>query len=217
MVRQAKTNLIVVLAVLTEVAAVVGANDFQASGPKNRATYLGISDEHLTGSPSISRDGLVAAYDMEPLTRDEKLKDFSGNNNYGTIHQTIAVKGMFGKARQFSTVSDYIHPPENPTFAIDGPLSVAMWVRLHQLGLHQHMLACDDKFALWITRENNIRFVDTLGNGFQSVGGIATAAWYSIVGVFKGKAGDILTGDNIAVFINGKPVEGGIFGRPRKW
>jgi Concanavalin A-like lectin/glucanases superfamily len=124
---------------------------------------------------------------------------------------------MFGKARQFSTVSDYIHPPENPTFAIDGPLSVVIWVRLHQLALHQHMLACNDKFALWITRENNIRFVDTLGNGFQSVGGIATAAWYSIVGVFKGKAGDILTGDNIAVFINGKPVEGGIFGRPRKW
>jgi hypothetical protein len=81
MMRQAKTNLIVELAVLTEIAAVVGANDFQASRPKNRATYLGISDEHLTGSPSISRDGLVAAYDMETLTRDEKLKDFSGNNN----------------------------------------------------------------------------------------------------------------------------------------
>jgi hypothetical protein len=78
------------------------------------------------------------------------------------------------------------------------------------------MLACDDKFALWITPENNIRFVDTLGNGFQSIGGIATATWYSIVGVFKGKAGDILTGDNIAVFINGKPVEGGVFGRPKR-
>jgi hypothetical protein len=78
------------------------------------------------------------------------------------------------------------------------------------------MLACDDKFAFWITPENNIRFVDTLGDGFQSVGGIAADTWYSIVGVFKGKAGDILTGDNIAVFINSKPVEGAVFGRSRE-
>jgi hypothetical protein len=213
---QAKRNFIIALAALAQVAIIVCAIDFETSAPKNRASYLGISDKHSTGSPSISRDRLVAAYDMETLTGDGKLKDFSGNNNDGTIHQTTVVKGIFGKARQFSTASDYIHLPENPTFALDGPLSIAMWVRVHRLRLHQHMLACDDKFAFWITPENNIRFVDTLGDGFQSVGGIATDTWYSIVGVFKGKAGDILTGDNIAVFINSKPVEGAVFGRSRE-
>jgi concanavalin A-like lectin/glucanase superfamily protein len=213
---QAKANLLIVLVVLTQAAAGMSANDLQDSAPKNRATYLGISDNYPTGSPLISRDRLVAAYDMETLTSDGKLKDYSGNDNHGTIHRTIPVKGTFGQARQFSTASDYIHLPENPLFAIDGPLSVAMWVRVHRLGLHQHMVACDDKFAFWITPGDNIRFVDTLGNGFQSVGGIATATWYSIVGVFKGKAGDTLTADNIAVFINGKPIAGEVFGRPRK-
>jgi hypothetical protein len=213
---QAKRNFIILLAALAQISAIVCANDFETSSPKHRASYLGISDTQPTGSPSISRDRLVAAYDMETLTEDGKLKDFGANNNHGTIHQTTVVKGIFGKARRFSTVSDYIHLPENPTFALDGPLSIATWVRVHRLGLHQHMLACDDKFALWITPENNIRFVDTLGNGFQSVGGVATEIWYSIVGVFKGKAGDILSGDNIAVFINSKPVEGAALGRPRE-
>ena len=78
------------------------------------------------------------------------------------------------------------------------------------------MVACNDKFSMWITPENNIRFVDTLGDGFQSVDSIATDIWYSIVGVFKGRAGEILTGDNIAVFINGKAVEGAVLGRPRQ-
>ena len=96
---QEKRNLIVALAVLIQVAAVMGANDFQDSAQKNRSTYLGISDEYLTGSPSISRDRLVAAYDMETLTRDEKLKDFSGNNNHGTIHQTIYGALVFSMRR----------------------------------------------------------------------------------------------------------------------
>ena len=215
MTTQATGHLIIALVVFTQVAAGVSARDFQAPAPTNSAAYLGISDQDPTGSPAISRDRLVAAYDMETLASDGKLKDFSGNNHHGTIHQTTTVTGLFGKARQFSTASDAIHLPENPRFAIDGPLSVAMWVRVHRLGLHQHLLACDDKFTFWITQENNIRFADTLEHGFQSVGGIATATWYSLVGVFKGTAGDRLTGDNIAVFINGKPIAGGAFGRPR--
>ena len=213
---QAKGKLLIVLMVFIQVAAGISASDLQSPAQENRATYVGISDNDPTGSPLISRDGLVAAYDMETLTSEGQLKDYSGNNNHGAIHRTTPVNGVFGQARQFSTVNDYIDLPENPLFAIDGPLSVAMWVRVHRLGLHQHIVACDDKFAFWITPGNNIRFVDTVGNGFQSAGGIATNMWYSLVGVFKGKAGDTLTADNIAVFIDGKPVPGEVFGRRRR-
>jgi hypothetical protein len=212
---QVKNNLIIVLTVFLLATAVLSANGFQSPAPKRGIIYIGISEKYPTGSPAILRDRLVAAYDMRTLTRDGKLRDFSGNNNHGDIHQTSIVKGLFGMARQFSTVSDYIHLPENPTFAIDGPLSIAMWVRVHRLGLHQHMLACDDKFAFWITPDNNLRFVDTLGDGFQSVGGIAIDTWYSIVGVFKGRAGDPLTAENITVFINAIPAQGTAIGRPR--
>jgi hypothetical protein len=60
------------------------------------------------------------------------------------IHQTTPVDGLFGAARRFSTASDYIDLPENPSLAVDGPLSIAMWVRVHRLGLHQHMVACTE-------------------------------------------------------------------------
>jgi hypothetical protein len=104
---QAKRNIMIVLTALAQIASFACANDFEISAPKNRASYLGISDAHPTGSPSISRDGLVAAYDMETLTEGGVFKDFSGNNNHGTIHQTKLVKGIFGKARQF----ERLHPP----------------------------------------------------------------------------------------------------------
>jgi hypothetical protein len=181
------------------------------------STYLGISAQDPTGSPSISRDGLVAAYDMETLTGDGKLKDFSGHENHGTIHQTTPVDGLFGAARRFSTASDYIDLPENPSLAVNGPLSIAMWVRVHRLGLHQHMVACDDKFAFWLTRHDQVKLTDTVGNGVESVDGVAADTWYSLVGVFTGKAGDILTRDNVALFLDGKPMDGIIFGRLRGW
>jgi hypothetical protein len=82
----ATANLIVALAVLTQVAAGVGVNGFPGAAPQHSASYLGISAQDPTGSPSILRDGLIAAYDMETLTGDSKLKDFSGHDNHGTIH-----------------------------------------------------------------------------------------------------------------------------------
>ena len=176
-------------------------------------TYLGISEQYPTGSPAIGLDGLVAAYDMETLTPDGQLQDFSGNQNHGTLHQTTLVQGLFGMARQFATTDDVVDLPENPTFALDGPLSLALWFRLDSVGLHQHLFACDDKFTLWITPDNYIRFADTREMGFESVDGLAAETWYSLVAVLYGTAGDVLTEDNIAVFLNGEPVDGEIFGR----
>ena len=179
-------------------------------------TYLGISEQYPTGSPAIGLDGLVAAYNMETLTPDGQLQDFSGNQNHGTMHTNILVQGLFGMARQFATTDDVVDLPENPTFALDGPLSLALWFRADQLGLHQHLLACDDKFTLWITPDDYIRFADTRGHGFESVEGIAAlaaATWYSLVAVLHGTAGDVLTVDNITVYLDGQPVGGQIFGQ----
>jgi hypothetical protein len=185
------------------------------SAPPPPDTYLGISAHYPTGSPAIGLDGLVAAYDMETVTPDGQLHDFSGQQNHGTLHQATLVPGLFGLARQFATTDDAVHLPENPTLALDGPLSLALWVRVDQLGLHQHLLACDDQFTLWITPDNHVRFTDTLGDGFETVDALATATWYSLVAVFHGTAGDVLTDDTIAVFLDGQPVDGRMFGRWR--
>jgi len=203
---RATAHLLIALTTVTLMATAVAAQ-------LPHDTYLGISEHYPTGSPAISLDGLVAAYDMETLTHDGQLQDFSGNQNHGTMHQTTLVEGIFGMARQFSTTDDAVHLPENPTFAIDGPLSLALWVRVDRLGLHQHLLACDDKFTFWITSDNHLRFADTRGQGFESVDELAAETWYSLVAVFHGTAGDVLTDDNIAVFLNGQPVDGQLFGR----
>jgi hypothetical protein len=200
------TRLLIALTAVTLMATAVAAQP-----PPD--TYLGISEQYPTGSPAIGHDGLVAAYDMETLTPDRQLQDFSGNQNHGTMHTNILVRGLFGMARQFATTDDAVDLPENPTFALDGPLSLALWFRLDELGLHQHLFACDDKFTLWISPGNYIRFADTRGQGFESIDGLAAETWYSLVAVLHGTAGDVLSDANIAVFLNGAPVDGEIFGQ----
>lgn len=206
MTTRATAYLLVVLTAVILMTSVVTAQLLPGA-------YVGISDDYPTGSPGISPDGLAAAYDMETLTFDGQLQDFSGNQNHGTMHTNTPVEGLFGMARQFLTTDDAIHLPENPLFAIDGPLSLAVWFRVDQLGLHQHLLACDDKFTLWITSGDHLRFADTRGHGFESIDGLAAETWHSLVAVFYGTAGDVLSDFNIAVYLDGQLVDGQTFGQ----
>jgi hypothetical protein len=212
-ITHATAHLLTALTAVTLVASAVAAQPVQAAAPLLDDTYRGISARYPTGSPAISLDGLVAAYDMATVTGDGRLQDFSGQQHHGTTRQTTLVPSIFGKARQFSTLDDAVDLPETPALALDGPLSLALWVRVDQLGLHQHLLACDDKFTLWITEDNHWRFADTQEHGFEAVDELASATWYSVVAVFYGTAGDVLTADNIAVFVNGQPVAGQVFGQ----
>ena len=59
-------------------------------------------------------------------------------------------------------------------------------MRVNQLDLHQHLIACDDKFALWITPTNRVRFSDTLGRGMDTAAPIEGGRWVSLVAVFFG-------------------------------
>src|SRR2546428_8677720 len=52
--------------------------------------------------------GLLLAYDMETLTADGKMKDFSGHGNDGTITGTTDVPGVVGRARSFNGVDDHL-------------------------------------------------------------------------------------------------------------
>ena len=176
--------------------------------PLAGAHYEGISASRPTGSSAISPESLVAAYDMETLTPDGKLRDFSGKENHGSVSGTEVVPGLFGKARRFAAPTDRVTLLSSPAFAIDGPLSIAVWVRLNRGGLHQHILACDDKFALWLTPGDKIRFVDTTGHGFQSLDSLLPGQWHSIVGVFRGTKRSVLTPENITVFVDGQEMAG---------
>lgn len=211
MTTHATARLLSALMAVTLVAA-VAAPPGQAAAPLPPDTYVGISADSPTGSPAIGLDGLVAAYDMATVTPDGHLYDFSGQSHHGALLRATLVPGPVGLARQFISLVDAVHLPETPSLALDGPLSLALWVRVDRLGLHQHLVACDDQFTLWITADNRLRFTDTRGHGLETIAPLAPATWVSLVAVFHGTAGDALTADTIAVYLNGHPVAAETFG-----
>jgi hypothetical protein len=185
-------------------AALLAAACERASNP-----YAGISENWPTGSSAILATGLVAAFDMETNTGDGLVRDFSGHGHHGTVRRTDLTAGRFGQARVFTTVDDRIDLPETAAFDLDGPLTVATWVLVRSVGLHQHIFACDDKFALWVTPQNQFRLGDTQGNGFSTLpGSVESDTWYSVVAVLYATRGDSLTDENIEIWVNGAPTEG---------
>ncbi len=93
---------------------------------------------------------------METLTQDGMLYDFSPYQHHSVLMETMATTGLFGNALQFRTAADRVDIPETSAFGMDGPLSIAIWLRIDTLGLHQHIIAVDDKYVVWINPSNNI-------------------------------------------------------------
>jgi hypothetical protein len=156
----------------------------------------------------------VAAFDMETVTSDGLLQDFSPHAHHSVIMGTVPATGVFGDARQFKTPADRIDLPETPAFDINGPLSLALWFRVDALNLHQHILAVDDKFVVWINQRNRIRFTDTRGNGVEMLESVEAGRWYSLAAVFDGTAGELLTQENIRLCLDGETIQTIVVGNP---
>ena len=194
-------------------AALVSSAACQRSEPAEQtaatldvgAAYVGISAETPTGSESISMVGLVAAYDMESTIADGRLRDFSGAGHHGTFETASVVDGAYGGARLYRDVADRVHLVETAAFDLDGPLTIAAWVRVDEIGLHQHIFACDDKFALWITPDDRFRLGDTRGGGWSMAeGSVRAGRWTSVVAVLKGTSGDLLSPDVVELWVDGE-------------
>lgn len=171
--------------------------------------YTGVSEQYTTGSKGVLPDGLVASYDFETYTSTGLLKDFGPFENHGKTLRNLDTLGLMGKARIFSTLADIVVLPNNTNFNLDGPISIAVWMKISTLNLHRHILACNDKFVLWTTEKNQFRFADTLGSGFTTLEGtVETDGWHSIVAVWSGTKGDILSKNNIKIFIDGVQADG---------
>lgn len=171
--------------------------------------YTGVSDENQTGSKGISTDGLVASYDFETYTTTGMLKDFGPFENHGKTLRNLDTLGLSSKARKFSTLADIIALPDHSSFSLDGPMTIAVWVKISNLNMHAHIIACSNKFVLWTTKKNQFRFADTMGNGFTTLEGtVETGGWRSVVAVWSGTKGDMLSNDNIKIFIDGVQMDG---------
>lgn len=155
------------------------------------------------GDPRIPSEQAVLAFDMSTRTADGRLRDLTLNGLHGVVHGTTPVTGPGGGAMQFAAVTDRVELPSRAWFDLDGPLSVVTRFRLDRLGRHQHVVACDDKFALWVTPSDKVRFVNTLGDGAETVAPLDAGKWHSVIGVFRGTAGDAIDTDNVEIWIDG--------------
>jgi hypothetical protein len=108
-----------------------------------------------------------------------------------------------GGALLFGAVTDRVALPAQPDFNLDGPLSVALWFRFDRTGQHQHLIACDDKFAVWLTPRDHIRFVNTLGDGAETTTNLSSGVWHSVIGIFRGTTGDRIDHSNVEVWVDG--------------
>lgn len=169
-----------------------------------QSSYVGISEGHPTGSNMISTKGLIAAYDFSTYTENDLLKDFSTYGNHGEVLRIQETEGEFGGARLFTELTDLIDLPEDSSFNLAGPLTIAVHLQLTTPNLHQHIFTCDDMYVLWTTSANQYRLADTLGHGFTTrVETVMTGSWHSVVAVLSATQGDSLTNDNVAIFIDG--------------
>lgn len=170
------------------------------------AGYVGISAATPTGSSAIARDGLVAAYDLTTRLDDGRLRDFGPHGLHGAVERADAEAGRVSGARTFRTVADRVDLPEAAPLGLGGPITVAAWLRVDALGLHQHVVACDDRFVLWIPPSDRWRFADTLGHGAESATPVIAGRWTSVVAVLSVGPGGVLDGDALRLFVDGEPV-----------
>ena len=175
--------------------------------------FEGVSERLPTGSPEIRQDGLVLAYDMRTLAASGALRDVSGAGNDGALVGTEVVPGPFGPALRFQEVSDFIRLPGRRSLQTRGPISIAVWIRLARTRLHQHVVAYDDLYTLWIDAKDRIHFADTRENAFESeTGAVEAGEWVPIVATFAGRPGTAVSDRNIAVHLGGEPLAGDRFG-----
>jgi hypothetical protein len=82
-------------------------------------------------------------------------------------------------------------------------------MKISPLNFHGHVFVCSNKYVLWTTKKNQYKFADTMGNGFTTLEGtVVTDGWHSVVAVWSGTKGDMLSNDNIKIFVDGIQMDG---------
>lgn len=164
---------------------------------------LGVSEYAPTSDRSVSDNGLVASYDMTTLTANLRLRDFSGRGLHGDIQGTTLVDAPRGGGRLFGAATDRIALPTASDFDLAGPLSVVARFRIDVQERHQHIIACDDRFVLFLTEDDEVRFANTLGDAAVTNDAISGDEWHVVVAIFRGTAGEELNDASGEIWVDG--------------
>jgi len=126
--------------------------------------------------------------------------DLSGNGNTGTVTGTTIDDGVFGKARNFDGVDDYVNCGSDASLSITSAITLEAWVKLdtwpasdmsatiimkpytsHVDPYYDYALRVDDsgKAALTVV-------VGSWGGAELLGGSVSTGNWHHLVGTFDG-------------------------------
>jgi hypothetical protein len=172
-------------------------------GPEPEEDVLGVSAVTPTSDSRVATDGLVASYDMTTLTSSGNLRDFSGRDLHGIIEGTTVVQTPRGGGRQFAAATDRVALPPASDFDLNGPISIVARFRVDLAKQHQHIIACDNKWVLWVNHSDRVRFGNTRGDAMESAEPLSAEEWHVVIAVLRGTAGDVLDDSNIELWIDG--------------
>jgi hypothetical protein len=149
------------------------------------------------------------------VTCPARAKDYSGNNNYGTLHNTIwTPNGIQGGAYIFNGINSYLSVNDNPSLGEDGTwsqISIEFWIKPLS---NQNGAAIVAKRDPTIPEHNSSYMVNfkadgapnTLnwgisnGDGWHEAsieaGSLTTGDWYYVVCTYK-------SGTGLSIYVNG--------------
>lgn len=150
------------------------------------------------------------------ITAPSRTKDYSGNNNYGTVHgATWTNNGVVGGAYVFDGTTDFIRVPDSPSLGGDGSwseISVEFWIKplANQTGagiVAKRDPTMPDHYASYMVGfqtggQNNTLYwgLGSTINGWQKTSNSQTVltagSWYHVVCTYK-------SGPGLTIYING--------------
>jgi len=140
----------------------------------------------LLSTTALADEGLVAHWNFND-GRGEKLTDYSGNDNHGTLHGGKWVRSGEGFALRLDGVDDYVDCGNGESLNIAGPLTMEVWVQ--PIGAARGEPGIIGKFydhyALTYYRGGSWFYISGGGNGTHTP--IKSSQWQHMVCVFDGK------------------------------
>ncbi|KKT20933.1 MAG: LamG domain protein jellyroll fold domain protein [Parcubacteria group bacterium GW2011_GWB1_43_8] len=141
------------------------------------------------GAPQV--DGNTVAlwhFEETGTTTGTYLYDETANNNDATTTGTTVVDGIFGKARKFGTVNDYIRVADNSSLDFgNGDFAVDFWVKFNTLSVSNSTFfqpipwTGNKSWALYMTSSNSITFNFTTDGSSDTE---VSRSWTPSIGVW---------------------------------
>lgn len=134
----------------------------------------------------------LAAYWPMNENAGDTVYDMSGNYLHGVAHGTSFTEGVYGMARFFDGIDDYVEVPDDSLLDIDEEITISLWARIDDSEIEGTLLSkrvpdgninYQIRFAGSATSANDIlefQFGSPPGNAFRTTAILRDSEWHHI-------------------------------------